>query len=96
MRTSPNSTAVEAVPDLVEIEGERRAMHRELAVVDAEVVAQQVDDRDRRWRRAIDGVEQRDELDLSFALAEDPRTRPVRVSKAANKGVRSPDRTRPR
>jgi hypothetical protein len=31
-----------------------------------------VDERDRRWRRAIDGLEQFDELDLPFAFAEDP------------------------
>jgi len=34
--------------------------------------AEHVDDRDRRWRRANDGLEQIDELDLSFALVEDP------------------------
>src|SRR5215813_1449900 len=44
----------------------------EFAVVDAAVVAQHVDERDRRRRCVIDGVEQFDELDLTFALAEDP------------------------
>jgi hypothetical protein len=29
-------------------------------------------ERDRRWCRAIDGLKQLDELDLAFALAEDP------------------------
>lgn len=57
--------------------------------MDAEVVAEHVDERDRRWRRAIDGIEQLDELGLSFALAEDPED-PTRAGIEGSEQIECP------
>jgi hypothetical protein len=50
----------------------RQPRARERAAVDAEVVAQQVDERDRRWSQSVDQFEQLDKLDLSLPSPEYP------------------------